>query len=537
MHLEQRAESLSPSEVAALIASHRSLEESNETLQAQVAQLKHQLEWFKKQLFGSKSERRLIEPSPDQLSLGEGLQPASQDAELRQQIPAHTRRRRAPQGEDDTVSGLQFDESVPVEVIELEDPQVKDLPAEAIEQIGEKVTYRLAQQRGGYVVLKYVRKVIKHKETGSISCAPAPAGVIERSHADVSFLAGLVIDKFQFHLPLYRQHQRLEQAGITVSRPWLTQLVHKTASLLEPVYEAQLDSIRESAVIAMDETPIKASRKSRGKMRTSYYWPLYGDKDEVAFPWFASRAAPNVKALLGDFAGTLLSDGYSAYASYVAQATDLAHAQCWAHARRHFCEAEPAEPTLAAEALERIGALYRAEKQIADAELQGADTLAYRVEHSKPVVEAFFGWCEDTLAGQALLPSNPLTKALSYALKRRAELSVFVADPNVAIDTNHLERAIRPVALGRKNWLFCWTEIGARYVGIFQSLISTCRLHQIHPYDYLVDVLQRIDTHPAKDVRLLTPRLWKEHFAAEPIRSAIDRCREPCGTVQPQDPR
>jgi transposase len=523
MHFEQRAESLSPSEVAALLASYRSLEKNNETLQEQVAQLKHQLDWFKKQLFGSKSERRLIEPSPDQLSLGEDLRPATNgSAEPVQQIPAHTRRRRVSKADDDAASGLAFDDSVPVEVIELEDPAVKDLPADELEQISEKVTYRLAQQRGGYVVLKYVRKVLKHKQTGSLSCAPAPAGVIERSHADVSFLAGLVIDKFQFHLPLYRQHQRLEQAGITVSRPWLTQLVHKTAALLEPIYEAQLDSIRESAVIAMDETPVKASRKSRGKMKTTYYWPLYGDRDEVAFPWFASRASPNVKALLGDFSGTLLSDGYSAYTNYVAQATDLTHAQCWSHARRHFCEAEPVEPKLAADALEQIGALYRAEKQIVEAELKGTDKFAYRVEHSKPVVEAFFGWCEDRLADQALLPSNPLTKALSYALKRRAELSVFLADADVAIDTNHIERAIRPIAVGRKNWLFCWTEIGARYVGIFQSLISTCRLHGIHPYDYLVDVLQRIDTHPAKDVRWLTPRLWKEHFTDNPLRAPLD---------------
>jgi hypothetical protein len=258
-------------------------------------------------------------------------------------------------------------------------------------------------------------------------------------------------------------------------------------------------------------------------MKTTYYWPLYGEKDEVAFPWFASRAGPNVKALLGDFSGTLLSDGYSAYASYVAQAGEIEHAQCWAHARRHFCDAEPAEPTLAVDALEQVGALYRVEKKIAEDKLEGADKLAYRIEHSKPVVEAFFGWCEDTLADQALLPSNPLTKALSYALKRRAELSVFLADPDVAIDTNHIERAIRPIALGRKNWMFCWSEIGAKYVGIFQSLISTCRLHGIHPYDYLVDVLQRVDTHPAKDVRLLTPRLWKERFAAEPMRAPLDR--------------
>ena len=115
---------------------------------------------------------------------------------------------------------------------------------------------------------------------------------------------------------------------------------------------------------------------------------------------------------------------------------------------------------------------------------------------------------------------------MGYTLKRRTELSVFLSDPDVAIDTSHLERAIRPIALGRRNWLFCWTEVGAKYVGILQSLLSTCRLHQIHPYDYLVDVLQRIDTHPAKDVNLLTPRVWKEHFADSPIRAPLDTLRQ-----------
>ncbi len=289
MHLEQRAQQMSPSEVAALLASHRSLSESHEKLEGEVAELKRQLDWFKKQLFGTKSERRLIDDSPDQLSLGEGLRPADQAVAPAQPVAGYTRRRPAKPN-DDTASGLKFDETVPVEVVELDDPETAGLPAAAIEVIGEKVSFRLAQQRGDYVILKYVRKVTKRKDTGAISCPPAPAGVLEKSHADVSFLAGLVIDKLQYHLPLYRQHQRLAHSGIEVSRPWLTQLVHKTAALLEPVYEAQLDSIRDSAVVAMDETPIKASRKSRGKMKTTYYWPLYGEQDEVAFAWFSSRA-------------------------------------------------------------------------------------------------------------------------------------------------------------------------------------------------------------------------------------------------------
>ncbi len=124
---------------------------------------------------------------------------------------------------------------------------------------------------------------------------------------------------------------------------------------------------------------------------------------------------------------------------------------------------------------------------------------------------------------EVILPTNPFGQAARYTLVREAALQVFLANPEVPLDTNHLEREIRPIALGRKNWLFCWTEVGARHVGIIQSLLATCRLHGIDPYVYLVDVLQRIDTHPALDVQLLTPRLWKQHFADQPLRSDLDR--------------
>lgn len=130
---------------------------------------------------------------------------------------------------------------------------------------------------------------------------------------------------------------------------------------------------------------------------------------------------------------------------------------------------------------------------------------------------------ERTLRKQVWLPTNPFTKAAQYALDREAALRVFLEYPHVALDTNHLEREIRAIAMGRKAWLFCWTEVGARYVGIVQSLIASCRLQGVDPYVYLVDVLQRIDTHPAFEVHLLTPRLWKQHFAAHPLRSELDR--------------
>ncbi len=161
------------------------------------------------------------------------------------------------------------------------------------------------------------------------------------------------------------------------------------------------------------------------------------------------------------------------------------------------------------------------EQQIRDRQLDGAAKLEHRSRHALPVVEAFFGWCHNQRQRVDLVTSAPFAKALLYADRRQAELRVYLGDPDVPIDTNHLERALRVIPLGRKNWLFCWTEIGAQHVGIIQSLLTTCRLQGVDPYTYLVDVLQRVSLHPARQVEDLTPRRWKDLFAANPLRSDL----------------
>ena len=487
-------------------------------------------EWFKRQLFGRKSERRLLTPDAHQLPLAGILpareEPADKPPPPSETVKAYQRRTRfsaLPEAEE---AGLRFDGSVPVRVIAVPNPAVAGLAPAAYEIIGEKVTWRLAQQPGAYVVLKYVRQVIKLKQTEQICCPPAPPTVFEKSVADVSLLAGLLIDKFAYHLPLYRQHQRLAYAGITLNRSTLTQWVHRTADLLTPIYHALLSSILQSRVLAMDETPIKAGRQGKGKLHTGYFWPLYGDQDEIAFPFAASRAQTVMREVLGSFCGILLTDGYTVYERYAQTINGLVHAQCWSHCRRQFVEAAAVEPALVAQSLDLIGQLYHHETQGRERQLTDQALLSFRAAHARPVVDAFFAWLERTLREQVLLPTNPFSKAAHYALEREAALRVFLEYPNVPLDTNHLEREIRAIAMGRKAWLFCWTEIGARYVGMVQSLIASCRLQSIDPYAYLVDVLQRIDTHPAFEVHLLTPRLWKQHFAATPLRSDLD-CRGP----------
>jgi transposase len=513
-------------EVGRLFAQNETLFAQNQTLSAQLEKLTAQVNWFQNQLFGQKSEKRFAPENPAQLHLGEQFQTEAAAAQT-QTIKEHQRKKKSIESVDGDCQKLFFDETrVPVETVEIDNPAIAGLGDDEYEVVGERVSYRLAQKPSAFVILKYVRKVIKLKRASerqkAISCAPMPPQVFDKSHADVSFLAGLLVDKFQYHLPLYRQHQRLESAGINVSRQWLTQLVHRCGDLLTPIFNALVESIRTSRVKLMDETPIKAGREKKGRMRTAYFWPVMAG-DEVAFLYFDSREHHHVFKALGAKPGddaVIVSDGYGAYKAY-AKKTGTDNAQCWTHARREFIEAEAIEPKKVEEALELLRPLWRIEKEIAAQQLDENEKLIYRVLHAKPVVDAFFAWVAAQQKETALLPGNRFTEALNYVSKRKEALSIFLIDPDVPIDTNEIERALRVIPMGRKNWLFCWTEVGAAYVGIFQSLIVTCRMNGVDPFTYLVDVLQRVSDHPKTDVQQLTPAGWKQHFADAPRRSLI----------------
>ena len=492
----------------------------------EIGNLRRQVAWFQRQIFGQKSERRLPEPEGVQGTLGEAFAtvPEVQVPNKKTLIASHVRTSKPKPIDGKDESALFFDDKkVPVQVIAVANPDIDGLDPADYEVIGEKVSHRLAQRPGSYVILKYVRSVIKRRDTQTISCPPAPVGVIDGSRADVSFIAGMLVDKFAYHQPLYRQHAKLADAGIQVSRAWLTKLAFSAVALFEPIFNALLESIRSSRVKAMDETPIKAGRAGSGKMKTAYFWPVYGEQDEICFLYYPSRSAKHVYDALGTsaLAGAVLqTDGYAAYAQY-AKNTGITHAQCWAHSRRKIFDAQDIEPAHAKEALDAIGALYAVETQIRDGQLTGEAKRALRQEKAKPVLDGFFAWIELQFEQQGFLPSSPFLGALSYIRERRAALSVYLDDPEVSIDTNHLERALRVIPMGRRNWLFAWTELGAKHVGIVQSLIVTCRLHDINPYDYFVDVLQRVGQHPASKVHELTPRLWKQLFADKPLRSDL----------------
>lgn len=494
-------------------------------LREEVAELKQQLAWFKKQLFGPKSERVLPE-NPDQLPLFVKKQTPVPTDQPKQKITYERGKFKKHRG-DDCVNeeGLRFDSSVPVKTIVLPVPGTEGLGADEYEIIGTKVLHKLAQRPASYVVLRYEQPVRKIKSTQQIENAITPTAVFDRSVADVSFLAGMLVDKFLYHLPLYRQHQRLAGGGIVLSRATLTNLSRRAIELLEPIADAQLDNALLSRVLAMDETPTKVgpSKSKRGRMHQGYYWPVYGDQDEVCFIYTESRAHRHVGNILRErFSGTIVSDGYAAYARYAQHNEAVTSAQCWTHTRRYFFDAQDSEPQAAGDMLELIKSLYRHEDLIAEQGLTGEAKLHYRITHSKPVVEYIYAWVNAQRQRADLLPKDLFSKALVYLANREVELSAFLSDPDVPLDTNHLERAIRSIPMGRRNWLFCWTELGAKHVGIIQSLITTCKLHDINPYTYLVDVLQRVQNHPNSEIAQLTPRLWKQHFADDPFRSDLE---------------
>ena len=303
-------------------------------LEEHIVVLEQQLNWFKRQLFGRKSEKQIIEDTHQgQLFAATKVDTPQDDTT---EVKSHKRKSNTQRsGDEVNDSGLRFDDTVPTKVIDIPAPELQGEDADQYEIIGYKETTRLAQQPGSYTVLIYRRPVVRHKMEQTVKSSEAPTNVLDGCYADVSLLAGLMVDKGVYHLPLYRQHQRMIDSGIHISRATLTNWIQKGIELLKPIYRAQLKSILASKTLAMDEVPIKAGRKSKGKMKQTYYWPMFGDNDEIAFTWSNSKGFVHAKNQLNGFSGVLLTDGYAAYTRTVKELNkkenNVIHAACWVH--------------------------------------------------------------------------------------------------------------------------------------------------------------------------------------------------------------
>ena len=482
-------------------------------LAAQGAALAAQIAQLQRDLHGSRSERNKAG--------GDGAD-GKEGSEAGDRRPGGKPGRKKDRGDSVNGTGLRFDGNAPVIDITVTPPEIEGLPEDGYEVISERVHCRVAALDWRHVVIRYRHLKVKIRETGALVGAPARESVFKNSCADVSFVAGLLIDKFMWHLPLHRQHRMLAAAGITVSRGSLSQWANRAVALLKPVHDAQWRSVLESAVIQMDETPIRAGRHpgKPGSMKKGYFWPVLGDRGEVVFPFATSRRHEHAAEFLGEYSGTLVSDGYGAYEAYVAaRGGAVTHQGCWIHSRRNFWEQKDNHPEMVDEALKLIGAIYRIEEEIKGRPT--AERLVARRTRSRKAVDRFWDWCGRTLEDPALTPKHPVRKAIAYAVERRATLEVFLGDPDVPPDTNLVENKLRNTKLGQRNWLFSWTEMGAEHVGIMNAMLATCRMQGVDARVWLTDVLLRIDSHPASRVGELTPRRWKELFAHDPMTSDV----------------
>ena len=509
------------------------------SLTQEIASLRRQIEWFKRQLFGATSERQTVR-TPEQgrdmfeaAGVESGAETAPSSDDDAQDDPStgagqaeekkkrkRGKKKRGPAVND---SGLRFDADVPVQDVYLEPEGLDGIPGDELEKVGEHVVCKLVTRRETSHVARFIMPIYKRRETNAFLPVPTPPSVFESSCVDVSFIARMLIDKFIWHMPLNRQHRRLSADGIEVSRSSLRGWVRRAIDLLCPLAEAQWRSVLASDVIMMDETYLRAGRISRGKMRRGVLWPVLGDRGEIVFHYRPDRQHHHVGGILGDWSGVLHSDGYGAYAAWSeAMSGRVAHALCWAHTRRKFEGCKDHEPEHAGRALALIAKMYLTEREARADGTSGVALLAARHKLLAPAMAAFWEW-HGTMLARDWLPKDPFYQALCYAGERRAGLEVCLGHAGVRLDTNELERQIRPIATGRRNWLFAWSEAGARDIATIQSLLLTCQLQCVDVWTWLVDVLQRVALHPARLVEELTPRRWPDVFGAAPLGSVVSQ--------------
>lgn len=491
--------------------------ELQEELQSQL----DYIAWLVKQAQGPTSERRSwesLEPEAQLWLEGMALKLPESRPPSKTTVKEHERERRENPTDISRTGRIKHGPNATIIDVDVKNPEVEDIPEDQLELVETKTTQKVVRVSSPFMVINVHSKTYRRKDDFEEIVPPEIPEVFENSIYDVSFLAGLAIDKHQFHLPLYRQHQSIKNSDIFLDRGHLTRVLHRTAELLEPIYEALCSSVLNSKILTADETPTPAGHnKKKGKIDKGFFWAFFGDQKEIYYLFSPSRARAVIDDALASFQGHLVCDGYSAYESFVKETEGTELVQCWSHTRREFIKAEKRDEERVKWVLRQIQLMYDIEKKVRGKPPN--KVLKARERETEPLVKALFNFLKKTIAEETFVPSDPFLKAANYALNREEPLKAFLENPDLPLDTNHLERELRPQTVGRKNWMFHVTKEGARHAAIFYSLIRSCMLVDINPTVYLVDVLQRIATLPASKTELLTPRLWKEHFAFAPMRS------------------
>jgi transposase len=480
-----------------------------ESLQIRLETLIRELAQLKKMIFGSRHERFVPNAQPtSQLTLDITVDAIAEAAVTETVIKEITVIKNAPvkinhPGRSPLPAHLRREETI----IEPE-----TIPEDS-KKIGEEITEELEYVPGELFVKKYVRPkyaaAVSEDGSTQIVIAPMPVRPIDKAIAGPGLLAQIVIDKYVDHLPLYRQMQRFERAGVKLAYATITDWISATCKLLAPLYEALKAEILQSGYLHADETPIKVlDNDKKGKSHRGYFWVYNNSPGKlVFFDYQEGRGESGPQGILKDYKGYLQTDGYQVYDPFGRkEGVTLLH--CMAHARRYFVEAQDNDAERASYALDRFQQLYAVERNCREKGLTYEERKEMRCKEAVPVLEELGRWMKEQYT--ETFPKSPIGKALAYSIERWERLCLYTTNGMLCIDNNPVENSIRPVAIGRKNYLFCGSHEAAKRTAMLYSLLGTCKLHGVNPFTWLKNILERLPSHPIKNIKDLLPHAWAQ---------------------------
>ena len=472
-----------------------------ERLLADNTYLKHQLSQLKRLIFGSKSER-FIPSASNQLGLF--TEDHSQEAiPPTKQINSYTR------------TGKKVKKAAVRLPLASHLPRVEEvIEPENLEQgsvkIGEEITEVLEYTPSKVYVRKIVRPKYALPQQQGIAIAELPSLILAKSNIGPGLLAHIFVSKFVDHLPFYRQIQILKRQGVVLANSTMSNWFTNAASQLEVLYQVHKQQILQSDYLQADESPIKVQDSHKqGHLHTGYHWVFHAPvQGLVLFEYAPSRATKVPQHILQEFKGTLQTDGYKAYQQLNTK-YPIKLLACMAHARRYFEKALDNDHSRASYMLEQIQQLYNIERKLKQRSITNTKTIKrYRSLYAKPVLEHLHLWMQQEYP--KVLPKSTIGKAFAYSLNLWSKLSGYILDGIYRIDNNLIENTIRPLALGRKNYLFAGNHNAAQNAAMIYSFFATCKMNEINPYLWLHDVFKRLPEHKANKLHQLLPQNWKK---------------------------
>ncbi len=387
-----------------------------------------------------------------------------------------------------------------------------DKDTTGLQKIGEEVTEILDYIPAELYVKQYVRyKYAAPLSTGmsTVLTASLPGRLLEKCMAGEGLLAQMIVDKYVDHLPIHRQLQRYARMGVQIAQSTSNDWFRMALNHLHGLYQAHKRLTLATAYLGADETPIKVlDEDKKGTAHRGFYWVYHNSEQKlVLFDYRPGRGREGPDDILQDFQGFLQTDGYSAYEDF-GRRPGITLLHCMAHARRKFHEALQNDPDRAEQALAMFQQLYAIERRIKESGLQGDGVVQMRQQEAVPILQNMKKWMTGEYA-KIITKKSSIAQAIAYCLPRWDKLSIYTTDARLNIDNNPVENAIRPVAIGRKNYLFAGSHEAAQRAAMVYSLFATCKLHNIHPYYWLRDVLEHMHLFTINNIEELLPQNWK----------------------------